>query len=44
MLASGGDWMFAENNAVNDKNYEQIVRNTRRTIQDVLDLRAAKNR
>ena len=40
VLASGGDWMFAENNAVNDKNYEQIVRNTRKTIKDVLDLRA----
>lgn len=40
VLASGGDWMFAENNAVNDKNYEQIVLNTRKTIKDVLDLRA----
>lgn len=38
VLASGGDWMFAENNAVNDKNYEQIVLNTRKTIKDVLDL------
>ena len=44
VLASGGDWMFAENNAIHDRNYEQIVKNTRRTIQDVLDLRAAKNR
>ena len=42
VLASGGDWMFAENNAVNDKNYEQIVLNTRNTIKDVLDLRRAK--
>lgn len=40
VLASGGDWMFAENNAVNDKNYAQIVLNTRKTIKDVLDLRA----
>ena len=40
VLASGGDWMFAENNAVNEKNYEQIVLNTRKTIKDVLDLRA----
>ena len=39
VLASGGDWMFAENNAVIDKNYEQIVLNTRKTIKDVLDLR-----
>ena len=42
VLASGGDWMFAENNAINDKNYEQIVLNTRKTIKDVLDLRAQK--
>lgn len=43
VLASGGDWMFAEKNAVNDKNYEQIVKNTRKTVKDVLDLRAANN-
>jgi len=42
VLASGGDWMFAENNAVNDKNYDQIVLNMRRTIKDVLDARANK--
>lgn len=42
VLASGGDWMFAENNAVTDKNYEQIVLNTRRTIKDVLELRSKK--
>lgn len=42
VLASGGDWMFAENNAVSDKNYEQIVLNMRKTIKDVLDLRAEK--
>ena len=43
VLASGGDWMFAENNAINDKNYDQIVLNMRRTIKDVLNLRAQKN-
>ena len=42
VLASGGDWMFAEDNAVNEKNYDKIVLNTRRTIKDVLELRAAK--
>ena len=42
VLASGGDWMFAEGGAVNDKNYDLIVENTRRTIKDVLDLRASK--
>lgn len=40
VLASGGDWMFAEGNAIADKNYDRIVENTRRTIKDVLDLRA----
>ena len=40
VLASGGDWMFAENNAIGEKNYEQIVLNMRKTIKDVLDLRA----
>ena len=40
VLASGGDWMFAGNNASADKNYEQIVLNTRKTIKDVLELRA----
>ena len=42
VLASGGDWMFAENNAINDKNYEQIVLNMRKTIKDVLNTRAKK--
>lgn len=40
VLASGGDWMFNENNALIEKNYEQLVLNTRKTIKDVLDLRA----
>lgn len=39
VLASGGDWMFTENNAINDRNYDQIVRNTRKTIHDVLEMR-----
>ena len=39
-LAAGGDWMFAENNAINEKNYDQIVLNMRKTIKDVLDMRA----
>lgn len=42
VLASGGDWMFAENNAVNEKNYEQIVKNTRKTVNDVLEVRRKK--
>ncbi len=39
VLAAGGDWMFAENNAVSEKNYEQIVLNTRKTIKESLDAR-----
>jgi 2-dehydro-3-deoxyphosphogluconate aldolase/(4S)-4-hydroxy-2-oxoglutarate aldolase len=39
VLAAGGDWMFAENNAISDKNYEQIVLNTRKTIKDSLEAR-----
>ena len=39
VLAAGGDWMFAENNAITDKNYEQIVLNTRRTIKDSVEAR-----
>ena len=42
VLASGGDWMFAENHAVGDKNYDMIVKNTRRTINDVLEARRLK--
>ncbi|MDD6564331.1 MAG: bifunctional 4-hydroxy-2-oxoglutarate aldolase/2-dehydro-3-deoxy-phosphogluconate aldolase [Clostridiales bacterium] len=42
VLASGGDWMFAENNAVNDKNYEMIVENTRRTVLESLNAKAGK--
>ncbi len=40
-LACGGDWMFAEHNAINEHNYEQIEINTRRTIRDANDYRAS---
>lgn len=43
VLASGGDWMFAENNAVNDKNYDQIVENTRRTILESVEAKRKYN-
>ena len=42
-LACGGDWMFSEQNAIDEKNYDQIEKNTRKSIQKVLDMRAAKN-
>lgn len=42
VLASGGDWMFAEGNAVGNKDYDMIVKNTRRTINDVLEARRVK--
>ena len=40
-LACGGDWMFAEHNAINEHNYEQIEINTRKTIRDANDYRAS---
>lgn len=42
VLASGGDWMFAEGNAVGNKDYDMIVKNTRRTINNVLEARRVK--
>ena len=41
-LAAGGDWMFADYNALANKDYEQITRNTRDAIADVLKQRAVK--
>ncbi len=38
-LAAGGDWMFNENNALINSDYEQIAENTRRTVLDSLDAR-----
>ena len=43
-LACGGDWMFVEHNAINEHNYEQIEKNTRKTIKDSLNYRAALNK
>lgn len=40
-LACGGDWMFAENNAIVEHKYEQIEENVRRTIRDANDYRAS---
>ncbi len=40
-LAAGGDWMFADGNAINTKNYDLIEENTRKSIQSVLDMRNA---
>ncbi|MGN0179835.1 MAG: bifunctional 4-hydroxy-2-oxoglutarate aldolase/2-dehydro-3-deoxy-phosphogluconate aldolase [Monoglobaceae bacterium] len=39
-LAAGGDWMFNENNALINSDYEQIAENTRRTVLDSLNARA----
>ena len=43
-LACGGDWMFAEHNAINEHNYGQIEKNTRKTIKDSLNYRASLNK
>lgn len=41
ILAAGGDWMFADHNALFDKNYKQITRNIQKSVNDVLDVRTA---
>jgi len=41
VLAAGGDWMFADENALKDRNYPQIMRNIRKSVNAVLELRAA---
>ena len=41
-FAAGGDWMFADENALRERNFKQITRNLRKSINDVLELRAAR--
>ncbi len=41
-LAAGGDWMFNENNALINSDYEQIEENTRKTVLDSLNARAGR--
>jgi len=41
ILAAGGDWMFADHQALANKDYQQITRNLRKSVNDVLDIRAA---
>ena len=41
-FAAGGDWMFADENALKERNFKQITRNLRKSINDVLELRAAR--
>ena len=40
-LAAGGDWMFNVKNALVNSDYEQIADNTRETVLDALNARAA---
>lgn len=40
-LAAGGDWMFNVKNALVNSDYEQIADNTRETVLDSLNARAA---
>ena len=40
VLAAGGDWMFADYNALNGRNYKQITCNIRKSVNEVLDIRA----
>lgn len=43
-LAAGGDWMFTEHQALEQKNFEQIEDNIRNSIYRVLDQREEMNR
>ena len=40
MLAAGGDWMFADHDALKNKNYQQITYNIHKSVNDVLEVRA----
>ena len=40
VLAAGGDWMFQDFNALAGRNYKQITYNMRKSVNDVLDIRA----
>ena len=40
VLAAGGDWMFQDFNALAGRNYKQITYNIRKSVNDVLDIRA----
>ena len=42
IIATGGDWMFQEKNALNERDYEQISRNLRNSILQVQNMRNAK--
>lgn len=41
-LAAGGDWMFADENALGKRNFKQITCNLRRSINNVQELRTAR--
>lgn len=42
IVAAGGDWMFQEEDALKDRNYEQISRNLRNSILRVQNMRNTK--
>ena len=39
VLAAGGDWMFQDCDALAGRNYRQITRNIRKSVNEVLDIR-----
>lgn len=41
-LAAGGDWMFQDGNALAERNYEQVARNTRDSVLRVQNMRNVK--
>ena len=40
VLAAGGDWMFQDFGALAGRNYKQITYNIRKSVNEVLDIRA----
>jgi len=40
VLAAGGDWMFADYHALTARNFKQITSNIRKSLNEVMDIRA----
>lgn len=40
VLAAGGDWMFQEQDALRNRDWEQVAANTRHSCMNVLDMRS----
>jgi len=43
VLAAGGDWMFADYHALTARNFKQITSNIRKSLNEVMDIRAGSS-